>query len=101
MDDTDLTLFANGLNQTKPGLRLRMSIAEAQIALRQISRLYSRGISSPRALRNLQSWQAAYIRASDSASQAIDELWDTHQWPADSARDRTYRWHPTATRRPR
>lgn len=89
MPDEDLKRFARGLNQTRAGLRLRLAIHESRIAIAQIRRLKHLG---PRSARAIESWRRAYIQASDSAAQAIDSLWDEHEWPADGARDRSFEW---------
>lgn len=95
MLDADLERFESGLNQTRPGLRLRLAIHEARIAISQITRLKQLG--GPRQTAAMNSWRRAYITACNHAASAIDELWDRHQWPADGGRDRTYEWRP-ATR---
>lgn len=92
MLDVDIERFENGLNQTRPGLRLRLALHEGRIAISQITRLKQLG--GPRALNAIRSWQRAYISASNRAAEAIDELWDHHAWPADGARDRRYEWRP-------
>jgi len=97
MLDQDLQRFAEGLHQTKAGFRLRMAIHESHIAISQIERL--RSLGGPHRMAAIDSWQQAYIRACDVAANAIDQLWDSHQWPTDGARVRGYVWHPATHRR--
>jgi hypothetical protein len=99
MLDADLHRFADGLNQTKPGLRLRMAMAESLIARQQITRHYRRGVSGARALKNLESWRLAYVQACNHAAEALDALWDEFAWPTDGARDRGFAWTPKAVKR--
>jgi hypothetical protein len=92
MLDIDTQRFAEGLSQTRPGLRLRLAMNEGRIAIHQIERLKQLGGS--RMNQAIESWRRAYIKASDRAAEAIDELWDRHSWPADGARNRRYEWRP-------
>lgn len=94
MLDADLERFATGLNQTKPGLRLRMAVHEGHIAIAQIRRFLPEQALALRERRALESWRQAWIQASNNAAQAIDELWDVHHWPADGARVRGFQWQP-------
>jgi hypothetical protein len=93
MLDADLQRFEAGINQTKSGMRLRMAVHEARIAVRQIERLQA--LNNPRYGRAIESWRQAYIHSCEHAAQAIDELWDQHQWPTDGARERRFEWRPT------
>lgn len=98
MLDADLHRFeADGLNQTKSGLRLRLAVHEGRIAVAQIRG----GLVGPRRLSAaaLETWRQSYIRASNCAAQAIDELWNDYQWPPDAGRERRYTWQPPALKR--
>lgn len=100
MLDADLHRFeSDGLNQTKPGLKLRLAVHEGRIAIAQIRRL--QGLNDPRrtASAAVDTWRQSYIRASNHAAQAIDELWDAYQWPPDAGRERRYTWQPPALKR--
>jgi hypothetical protein len=92
MLDTDNERFAASLNQTRPGLRLRLAMHESRIAIAQIERL--RRLGGTRMNSAIHSWRRSYIASCDRASEAIDQLFDQHQWPADGARDRRYEWRP-------
>jgi hypothetical protein len=94
--DHDLKRFEDELKDTGDGLKLRLAMHEAKIAVHQIARL--RRVGGP-ALRAVESWRVAYIRACDHASQAVDRLWNTYQWPQDAARERSYEWRPAERRR--
>ena len=92
MPDADLKRFERGLNQTLAGgLKLCLAMHESVIAVRQIERLQQLG---PRAGRAVDSWRRAYIKASENAANAIDQLSERDQWPADGARDRRFEWQP-------
>ncbi len=97
MVDVDIERFMTGLNQTRDGLRLRLSMHEGRIAVHQIQRLKSLG--GPSVAKAIETWRHAWIKSCDNASNAIDNLWDEHQWPADAARDRRFEWHPPALKR--
>jgi hypothetical protein len=99
MLDLDLERFANGLHQTRAGWHLRMAIHEARIAVEQIGRLERR--NHPYGAKMINDWRRTYIKACEKASEAIDQLWDKHQWPADGARRRDFEWkpRPSASRR--
>jgi hypothetical protein len=94
MLDADQIRFTQGLHETRPGLRLRLAIHESCIAAAQIGRLIKLG--GPRSASASETWRRAHIAACNRASEAIDQLWDQHQWPADGARNRRYEWRPTA-----
>jgi hypothetical protein len=91
--DRDLQRFANGLNTTQSGYRLRLATHESRIAVSQIERL--RQLGGRDRAQAIDSWQRAYIKASDNAAKAIDALWDAYQWPTDGARARGFHWQPT------
>lgn len=91
MLDADIRRFELGLNQTRPGLRLRLAMHEGRIAIQQIDRLERLGGPRKSAI---ESWRRAYIAASNRAAIAIDELWDLHQWPTDGARNRRFEFRP-------
>lgn len=97
MLDVDVERFATGLNQTGSGLRLRLATHEGRIALAQIKRLQSLNDPRPRQQKVIEGWRRVYIHACDRAAQAIDQLWDEHQWPTDGARDRRFTWRPDGT----
>jgi hypothetical protein len=92
--DLDIRRFQNGINQTRSGLRLRLAMHEGRIAVEQIKRLQSLG--GRQAALAVETWRHAYIKSCNCASQAIDTLWDEHQWPEDGARDRRFVWRPAA-----
>ncbi len=95
--DPDIKRFeTSGLKRTADGLKLVMAMHEMRCAIYQLERLLRVGSA---AYREIDSWRRAYIRASDHGSQALDRLWNAHQWPTDGARQRDYDWHPE-TRRP-
>jgi hypothetical protein len=98
MLDADLKRFQSGLDQTGPGMRLRLSMHESRIAVKQIARYHT--VNDPRAGKIIESWRRAYIKACDNAAKAIDMLWEEHQWPEGAARDRSFEWRPTANFRP-
>jgi hypothetical protein len=87
MVDADISRFGKELHHTRHGLRLRLAMHEMNIAMRQIERLRFLGSRSADAI---ETWQQAYIKASDRASQAIDALWDDYGWPMDGARARDF-----------
>lgn len=91
MLDADIERFEAGLHATRHGLRLRLAIHEGNIAVNQIERLRFLGARSSAAI---ASWRRAYIKACETASQAIDALWEEHRWPADGARERSYQYQP-------
>lgn len=93
MLDADLKRFERGLNQTRSGLRLRLAMHEGLIAVKQIARLQQ--LNDPRGGQSaVDSWRRAYIKACNHASEAIDTLFNEHQWPEDGARDRRYEYRP-------
>lgn len=91
MLDADLERFTTGLHVTRHGLRLRLAMHEGNIAVNQIERLRYLGGKYVGAI---ETWQRAYIKACNSASEAIDALWDGYQWPADGARNRRWEYRP-------
>ena len=93
MPDADLTRFEKQLGRTRPGMHLRLAVHESRLAVRQIQKLlaFGAGETDP----DLCSWRRAYVAACERASEAIDELWIIHRWPADGARERRYIWTPT------
>lgn len=97
MPDADAKRFMGGLNQTKPGLRLRLAIHEGRIAISQVKAYLE--IPGPTHQRALESWRRAWIRASETASRCIDELWETHHWPPDAGRERAFEYRPISRRR--
>jgi len=92
MLDGDAKRFESGLNQTRAGLRLRLAFHESHIAVSQIERL--RALGGPHAAKAIDTWRRAYVKACDHAAQAIDVLWNEHQWPSDGGRTRHYEWRP-------
>jgi len=90
--DVDTQRFENELGRTPDGMKLRMAMHEARIAAATIAQLYQRGTTRGR---QIESWRRAYTKACEHASQAIDRLWNAHQWPADGARNRLFEWRPT------
>jgi len=109
MPDADLIRFERELGTTRAGMQLRMANHEARIAVFQIEKVRSDlqrllnesqagdgwQVRAKRLRGDLTTWQRAYIKACDRASEAIDALWDSHQWPADCARVRSFDWRPT------
>lgn len=91
MLDADLKRFTLGLHNTRHGLRLRLAMHEGNIAINQIERLKYLG---GRYTGAIETWQRAYIKACNTASEAIDALWDQHRWPADGARNRRWEYRP-------
>jgi hypothetical protein len=98
MPDADMERFNRTLKDTASGLRLRLAITEAGIAikmvrriLRENGRLQDVGSNSYAAL---QAWRRQYIRASEIGSDAIDQLWRSHRWPADAGRTQYYQFKP-------
>jgi hypothetical protein len=91
MVDADIERFHTELHATRHGLRLRMAIHESNIAVYQIERLRLLGGHTQRAI---ETWRVAYIKSCNSASLAIDALWDEYRWPTDASRDRNFVFHP-------
>jgi hypothetical protein len=89
--DHDLKRFEDGIKQTPDGLKFLLAMHEARIAISEIDRLRRERVRRGLALR---SWQLAYIKACDRATEAIDRLWDAYQWPSDAARARGFAWRP-------
>jgi hypothetical protein len=84
--------------ETGPGLRLRLAMREASIAVRKIREvrayygpIHDQG-GTPYA--TLQAWRRQYIKACNVASHAIEHLWEGYQWPPDGARTSTYSFKP-------
>lgn len=103
MLDVDAQRFAEGLNRTAPGMRLRLAIHEGKIAVAELQRLRrdmaaATDLDSWRKVhyRDLDSWRRAYIRSCTNASQAIDDLWEQFRWPMDAGRARAWLWVPKA-----
>lgn len=92
MLDHDLKRFADGLGETRAGLRLRLAMNETRIAVAQIKRLEQLG--GQRTVLAIDSWRRAIIKANHAAAEAIDTLWNDHQWPEDGARERRFEWKP-------
>lgn len=93
MPDPDVKRFMEGLNNTHPGLSLRMATHEGRVAIAQISRLRQLG-GKAGVIAAIDSWRRTYIKACNSAAASIDQLWERHAWPHDGARAREYEWHP-------
>jgi len=91
MLDADIERFRTGLHATRHGLRLRLAMHEGSIAIKQIERLKYLG---GRYTSAIETWQRAYIKSCNTASEAIDALWDNYSWPADGARNRSYVYRP-------
>jgi hypothetical protein len=97
MPDADMDRFTRLLKDTQAGLRLRLAITEAGIAVRKIRELRQHKGLRPlegSAYEQLQSWRQQYIKTCEYASSAIGELWDKYQWPTDGARAVSYRYQP-------
>lgn len=98
MPDADMDRFARDLKDTSPGIRFRLALTEAGIAVRMVRQLiqqygplHDQG-STPYA--RLQTWRRQYIKATEVGSIALGQLWEAHRWPTDAGRAEAYEYKP-------
>jgi len=98
MPDADNDRFNRELKETPPGLRFRLSLREASIAVRMVREIITRYgvIQDPgsTSYARLQAWRRQYIKASEMGSDAIGQLWDQYHWPPNAAATATYHYKP-------
>ena len=98
MRDPDNDRFNRELKETGPGLRFRLSLREAAIAVRMVREIIARyGVIQDQgsySYAKLQSWRRQYIKASEVGSTAIDHLWESYRWPPNAAPAASYQYKP-------
>lgn len=83
--DPDMQRFISDLQNTGPGVRWRRAWHEMQRCVREIKEV-SKATDVPAGVKktHILVLQRRYVRVSDVASAAIDELSLVHAWPPDA-----------------
>lgn len=98
--DPDMQRFITDLQNSGPGVRWRRAWVEMQRIVRTIKEIDKHTTPDIRAA-HLLILQRRYIRASDFASEALDELTLVYAWPPEATANVAFRWVAPARRQSR